>query len=54
MLEKNIISSNLKNLELRGWTIGDTQEKKLACGSVGKGGLEKTKTIVEMVESFSK
>ena len=50
MLGKNVTASNLKNLELRGWEVGDTQEKKLACGVVGKGALEKTKTIVEMIE----
>jgi phosphopantothenoylcysteine synthetase/decarboxylase len=53
MLEKNITRSNIKNIELRGWAIGDTQEKKLACGSVGKGGLEKTRTIVEMIERLT-
>ena len=54
MLEKNITKSNLKNMELNGWIVGDTQEKKLACGIVGKGGLEKTKIIVEMIEEAIK
>jgi len=53
MYEKNITQSNLKSLELRGWFVGKTQEKKLACGSVGRGALEDTRTIVEMIEGYN-
>jgi len=52
MLENNVTESNLKNMELTGWIVGKTQEKKLACGTIGKGALEKTRTIIEMIETI--
>ena len=38
-------------LKHRGWIVGGTQFKKLACGITGKGALEKTSIIIETIEN---
>ena len=38
-------------LRQRGWLVGGTQFKKLACGTIGKGALEETKVIIETIEN---
>jgi phosphopantothenoylcysteine synthetase/decarboxylase len=49
MLE-NAYMNKLGELKEKDWHLGDTQEKRLACGSVGKGALQSTKEIVSMME----
>lgn len=50
MLENKQTQASILGLRQSGWIIGQTQEKKLACGKTGKGGLETTKKIVNRVE----
>lgn len=55
MLGQKPTRFNIDEMEvLGGWIVGDTQDKKLACGTTGKGALEKTKTIIEMIEKYNK
>jgi phosphopantothenoylcysteine decarboxylase len=48
MFQKSAFSYELKH---RGWIVGNTQRKKLACGTVGDGALEETKVIIETIEN---
>jgi len=51
MLSNKVTQKNILSLRQGGWIVGQTQEKRLACGKTGKGGLEITKKIVNSIEA---
>lgn len=54
MWEHPLTSRHLSILKEIGCSIIEPQEKKLACGDVGKGALEKVEVIIRHVQEFFK